>query len=145
MKIIEYEERYRDDMIFMVLQAKDALGRKPGLNPDLLDIRANYLDRGDRFWLAIDDNDRVIGCVGYSRIADTQEAFLHRLFVKPSLKRTGIGSKLLDTAERGMRENGITVSRVHLGAPKEQWFESYAFYPKHGYTEYEPRYMMKVL
>ena len=145
MKIIEYEERYRDDMIFMVLQAKDALGRKPGLNPDLLDIRANYLDRGYRFWLAIDDNDRVIGCVGYSRIADTQEAFLHRLFVKPSLKRTGIGSKLLLTAECGMRENGITVSRVHLGAPKEQWFESYAFYPKHGYTEYEPRYMMKVL
>lgn len=145
MKIIGYEERYRDDMIFMVLQAKDALGRKPGLNPDLLDIRANYLDRGDRFWLAIDDNDRVIGCVGYSRIADTTEAFLHRLFVKPSLKRTGIGSKLLDTAEYAMRENGITVSRVHLGAPKEQWFESYAFYPKHGYTEYEPRYMMKVL
>ena len=145
MKIIEYEESYRDDMIFMVLQAKDALGRKPGLNPDLLDIRANYPDRGDRFWLAIDDNDRVIGCVGYSRIADTTEAFLHRLFVKPSLKRTGIGSKLLLTAEHGMRENGITVSRVHLGAPKEQWFESYAFYPKHGYTEYEPRYMMKVL
>lgn len=145
MKIIEYEESYRDDMIFLVLQAKDALGRKPALNPDLLDIRANYLDRGDMFWLAIDDNDRVIGCVGYSRIADTTEAFLHRFFVKPSLKRTGIGSKLLLTAECGMRENGITVSRVHLGAPKEQWFESYAFYPKHGYTEYEPRYMMKVL
>lgn len=30
MKIIQYTEKYRDDMIFMVLQAKDALGRKPG-------------------------------------------------------------------------------------------------------------------
>ena len=28
MEIIKYEEIYRDDMIFMVLQAKDALGRK---------------------------------------------------------------------------------------------------------------------
>ncbi|MCQ2429131.1 MAG: hypothetical protein MJ192_02255 [Clostridia bacterium] len=73
MKIIRYDEIYRDDMIFMVLQAKDALGRKPTINTDLLDIQANYLDR------------------------------------------------------------------------KEQWFESYAFYPKHGYTEYKPRYMMKVL
>ena len=34
MKIISYQDSYRDDMIFMVLQAKDALGRKPGLNND---------------------------------------------------------------------------------------------------------------
>ena len=133
MKIIKYEEIYRDDMIFMVLQAKDALGRKPTINPDLLDIQVNYLNCNDMFWLAIDENDRVVGCVGYSRIADTEEAFLHRLYIKPSLKR------------KGMRKNGIVVSKVHLGSPKEQWFESYAFYPKHGYIEYEPRYMMKVL
>ena len=145
MKIIEYEEAYRDDMIFMVLQAKDALGRKPTINPDLLDIQASYLDRNDMFWLAIDENDRVIGCVGYSRTADTNEAFLHRLYIKPSLKRMGIGSKLLETAECRMCENGIAVSKVHLGSPKEQWFEAYAFYPKHGYTEYAPRYMMKIL
>ena len=145
MKIIKYEESFRDDMIFMVLQAKDALGRKPSINPDLLDIQASYLDCNNMFWLAIDENDRVIGCVGCSRIHNTDEAFLHRLYIKPSLKRTGIGSLLLDTAECWMRENGVAVSKVHLGSPKEQWFESYAFYPKHGYIEYEPRYMKKVL
>ena len=32
MIIKEFESAYRDDLIFMVLQAKDALGRKPGLN-----------------------------------------------------------------------------------------------------------------
>lgn len=37
--IKEFESAYRDDLIFMVLQAKDALGRKPGLNEDLLDIK----------------------------------------------------------------------------------------------------------
>ena len=36
MKIIAYEEKYRDDMIFMVLQAKDALGRIPGPAADIL-------------------------------------------------------------------------------------------------------------
>ena len=145
MKIIKFEEIYRDDMIFMVLQAKDALGRKPTINPDLLDIKANYLDYNDMFWLVIDENDRVVGCIGCSRIVDTDQAFLHRLYIKPSLKRKGIGSKLLNTAELWMREHGIAVSKVHLGTPKEQWFESYVFYPKHGYIEYEPRYMMKVL
>lgn len=38
MIIKPYEEKYRDDLIFMVLQAKDALGRKPTINEDLLDI-----------------------------------------------------------------------------------------------------------
>lgn len=145
MEIKIYDDGYRDDMIFMILQAKDALGRIPSINPDLLDIKASYLDHGDKFWLAIDDNNRVIGCIGYSRIEKTTEAFLHRLYIKPSEKRKGIGTKLLETAETEMKSKGITISRVHLGEPKEQWFESYEFYPKHGYKEYEPRYMSKVL
>ena len=47
MIIKEFEPAYRDDLIFMILQAKDALGRKPGLNEDLLDIQKNYFKKGD--------------------------------------------------------------------------------------------------
>lgn len=145
MEIIPYEEQYRDDLVFMILQAKDALGRKPSINKDLLDIKSNYFDRGDMFWVAIDENDRVIGSVGYSKIENTNEAFVHRLYVKASEKRKGIGSELLLVAEAEMIKQGILVSLVHLGEPKEQWFESYSFYPKHGYCEYAPRYMKKEL
>ena len=145
MKIIRYDEKYRDDMIFVVLSAKDALGRAPRLNSDLLDVRANYLDRDDGFFLALGDDDRVLGCVGFSRIDGTDEAFLHRLFVKPAMKRRGIGSALLAAAEDAMREVGVRLSRVHLGAPRDRWFESYAFYPKHGYSPDGERYMKKAL
>ena len=145
MIIKPYEEKYRDDLIFLVLQAKDALGRIPSINPDLMDIQKNYFDRGDMFWVAIDENDRVIGCVGYSKTEDPQQAFVHRLYVKATQKHQGIGSALLQTAEEEMRRQGIRTSLVHLGEPKEQWFESYAFYPKHGYREYAPRYMRKEL
>ena len=143
--IIPYDERYRDDMLLVVLSAKDALGRVPRLNPDLLDVRGSYLARGDGFFLALDENDRVVGCGGFNRIPGTDEAFLHRLFVKPALKRRGIGAALLEACEAAMRGAGIRVSRVHLGEPRDQWFESYAFYPKHGYGEYGPRYMKKEL
>ena len=68
MRIIPFENQYRDDMIFMVLEAKNALGCIPRLNEDLLNIQANYLDQGDMFWLALDENDRVIGCIGYNSI-----------------------------------------------------------------------------
>lgn len=145
MQIIPYQENYRDDLLFMILQAKDALGRKPRLNEDLLDIPACYIAKGDMFWIALDENDRVIGSVGYSRTEIPTEAFLHRLYVKASKKRQGIGAALLETAEKEMRNQGISVSLVHLGSPKEQWFESYAFYPKHGYSEYRPGYMRKQL
>ena len=59
MQIKPFEKRYRDDLIFMVLEAKDALGRVPRINEDLLDIDSNYFDKGDSFWIAVDENDRV--------------------------------------------------------------------------------------
>ena len=145
MRIIPYEEQYRDDMIFMVLSAKDALGRIPRLNEDLLDVKKHYLQAGTGFWLALDENGRVVGCVGYSLEAEPGVARLHRLYVKPALKRRGVGSALLETAEAAMKARGIREARVHLGEPREHWFESYAFYPKHGYREFAPRWMRKEL
>ena len=143
MKIIKYEEKYRDDMIFMVLEAKNALGRVPRLNEDLLDIQKNYLQVGDMFWLAIDDNDRVIGSIGYNSIKDTDEVWLHRLYVKYNLKQQGIGSALLETAEKYLHQQGKKVVKIHLGG--NGFEESRCFYPKHGYVEYQERYMKKEL
>jgi hypothetical protein len=60
------------------------------LNEDLLDIQKNYFDKDDKFWIAVDDDDRVVGSIGYS-------------------------------------------------------IESYVFYPKHGYAEYESGRMLKKL
>lgn len=141
MRIIKFEDRYRDDMIFMVLEATNALGRIPRLNEDLLDIKQNYIDKGDMFWLALDENDRVIGCIGYNSILGTTEVTLHRLYVKASLKRQGIGSELLNTVENYLREHGKTTAHVHLGG--KEYFESHSFYPKHGYVEAIPSHMKK--
>lgn len=143
MRIIPYEEKYRDDMIFMVLEAKNALGRVPRLNEDLLDIPGNYLDNGDMFWLALDENDRVIGCIGYNSMPNSTEVKLHRLYVKYHLKRQGIGTALLRTAEEYIHAQGKTAIHVHLGG--KEYFESRSFYPKHGYAEYAPSYMKKEL
>lgn len=141
MKIVEFEEKYRDDMIFMVLQAKDALGCVPTLREDLLDIPGNYPTRGDMFWLALDDNNRVIGCIGTK--TEKELLWLKRLYVKASMKRQGIGSALLALAEDFARGRGIREIRVHLGG--KEYFESRRFYPKHGYEEFVPRFMRKFI
>lgn len=144
LKIIEFEPKYRDDLIFMVLEAKNALGRIPGLNEDLLDIQRNYFDKGGMFWIAVDDNDRVVGSVGYNCIENTNEVMLHRLFVKFNLKNQGIGTALLKTAEEHIKSIGKESVVVHLG-DKESFFEAWQFYPKHGYKEFKLSYMRKEL
>lgn len=141
--IIPYNEKYRDDMIFMILEAKNAIGRTPRLNEDLLDIQKNYLDTGDMFWLAIDEDNRVISCIGYNSILDTSEVKLHRFYIKAERKRQGIGTRLLHTVEMYLQERRKTVVHVHLGG--KDYFESYNFYLKHGYKEYAPSMMKKEL
>ena len=142
MKIVRYEEKYRDDMVFMVLQAKDALGRVPRINRDLLDVQSCYLDEGTEFLLAIDDNYRVIGCVGYERM-DFRTAKLHRFYVKASLKRRGIGSALLKQIESSIANAGYSEIVAHLGGT--EYAEARAFYPAKGYVEYMPNWMRKII
>lgn len=143
MKIIKFENKYRDDLIFMILEAKNALGRIPGLNEDLLDIQKNYFDKGDMFWVAVDENDRVIGSVGFNA-DDMNGAALHRLFVKYNLKHQGIGTALLNQAETYIKSQEKQLIYVNLGQGDE-WFESRNFYKKHGYVEYAPNRMKKNL
>ena len=90
-----------------------------------------------------DEQDRVSGSIGYNSIRDTDEVWLHRLFVKYNLKRQGIGSALLEMAENYIANQVKKVVRIHLGG--EGFEESKIFYPKHGYVEYRERYMMKNL
>ena len=144
MRIVEYQDKYKSDLIFMVLEAKNALGAVPGMNEDLLDVQANYFDKGDMFWLAIDENDRVIGSVGYSSVEGSDEVWLHRLIVKYNLKRKGIGGALLQMTESNIKSKGKTAIRIHLGEQK-YYFESYSFYLKHNYKQYDERYMIKNL
>ena len=73
MKIIKFEQKYRDDMIFMNLTAKNALGTVPHLRDDLLNVEECYFKNGGNFWIALDDNDRVIGSIGILPIDDFAE------------------------------------------------------------------------
>ena len=82
--------------------------------------------------------------MGYNSIANSDDVVLHRLFVKYNLKHQGIGTALLKTVEEHLKVIGKKAAIVHLGN-KEHFYESWQFYPKHGYVEYEPSYMRKEL
>ena len=152
-KIISYKSIYRDDMIFCYLLAKEAMSSyapkqwsRIELKNDLLDIEKNYIDHGDAFYLAIDENDRVIGMVGTQTVSQN-ELWLKRLFVKPELKGNGIGSKLLTAVEHFALQKGVTMIHTRFA----NWYrEADVFYPAKGFIDAEPvddytRHMVKRL
>jgi len=141
MKITVYEAKYRDDIIYMILDAKNALGRIPRLNEDLLDIEANYMVNGDMFWVAVDDNDRVIGTLGTQTVSES-EMWLKRLYVKASMKRHGIGRELYKKAEEYAIQKGI--HKVYIKFSSD-YKDAARFYPAMGFTETKPYHMVKYL
>ena len=144
-QIIPYQRKYRDDVIFCILSAKDALNRVPDLNEDLLDIQANYFDKGDMFWIALDHADRVIGTIGTNTISKT-DMWLKRLFIKPEMKRQGIGSALLTIAEEYAKSKGIISIHTRFA---DDFIEASYFYPSKGFVESEPsdglRHLVKAI
>lgn len=141
MEIKLFEEKYRDDVIFMILEAKNALGRIPRLNEDLLDIVDNYISSGNMFWIAIDDNDRVIGSIG-TKIISKSEMWLKRLYVKSTMKRQGIGKKLYKKAEEFAVQKGIDTIYTRFSS---DYVEAQKFYPSIGFIETAPYEMVRHL
>ena len=132
-KILSFQSEYRDDTIFCLLLAKDAIsaGYPPRLSEDLLDIQKNYFDKGDMFWIALDGNDRVIGMIGTSTVS-VSDMWLKRLFIKPTHKRKGLGSALLATAEEYAKSKGI----INIHTRFAEWYkEASVFYPAKGFIE----------
>jgi GNAT superfamily N-acetyltransferase len=150
--IIPYDRKYRDDMLFCYLAAKDAIGdyapeewKRPTLSDDLLDIENTYYKRGDVFYLAINEHDRVVGMIGTQSISPT-DLLLKRLFIKPEHKGRGIGSKLLSVIEEYAKGKGIATLHTRFA----YWYrEAAVFYPAKGFVEQEPdnhlRIMIKAL
>mgnify|MGYP002650324225 FL=1 len=139
-KVKIYDDSYRDDMIFMVLSAIDAANRIPTISPDLLDIKGSYFDKGDMFWVALGENNRVIGCIGYETIAPKQ-AKIHHLFIKPDLSRQGIGSALLDTLIKHISEKGY--EKVSVSMKDERYQGTKMFYKAKKFIEIDQNTLEK--
>ena len=128
--VIPFQDKYRDDMLYCLLSAKDAIGRQPSINEDLLDIQGNYFAKGDIFWLAVNENERVVGMLGVHVVSLT-DIWLKRLYVKPSQKRMGIGSMLLAQAEDFAVSKGM--KKIHTRF-SDDYKEAAMFYPSKGFV-----------
>ena len=132
-KIIKYSMEYRDDMFYCYLLAKDALGDTIHLRDDLFDIQKHYFDKGDMFWIAIDDNNRVAGMVGTNTTSKT-DLWLKRLFIRPDMKRKGIAYELLAVVKEYAKSKGIISVHTRFN---DNYTEAAYFYLSQSFIESE--------
>lgn len=95
MEIITYQEKYKNQIIDLILhiqnyEAKINLSLEE--QPDLLDIQTYYQKNGGEFWLAV-ENDIVIGTLALMNMGNGN-GVLKKAFVNKAYRKQGILSRL---------------------------------------------------
>lgn len=135
--IIQFEERYTQDIIDLVLHFQND-GTRPlvGVNeqPDLLSIRDSYINSGGNFWIAT-ENDKLIGSIGIMPYGK-EIAVLKKFFVyeKYQGEPFHIGQKLYAHFIKFARENGFKT--ILLDTPHNT-VRAHKFYKMAGFTKIE--------
>ena len=103
---------------------------------DLPDLRAPgraFKATNGAFWVIEDDRGRVGACCGVD-FPEPGLAEIHRLYVRPDLRKNGYAGRLLEKAEDKARAGGATI----MIAWSDTRFETaHAFYRKRGYEQGE--------
>lgn len=133
--IIQFEDCYTQDVIDLVLHFQND-GTRPFVTvndqPDLLNIKENYINAGGDFWIAI-DNDRLIGSIGimpYSK----EIAVLKKFFVDEAYQGEPfhLGQKLYAALLSFAKEKGFTT--ILLDTPHNT-VRAHKFYEKAGFKK----------
>lgn len=67
MKIVEYTDKFKDDVIDLILNIQNIefdVDIQLEEQPDIQDIHQYFTTSGGNFWLALDDHEKLIGTIG---------------------------------------------------------------------------------
>jgi ribosomal protein S18 acetylase RimI-like enzyme len=105
-------------------------------------VRELVSDRSRGRLFIIEDQGKVVGYLavtfGFTLEFGGRDAFIDELYVTPSARGQGLGTKALGLAEEACREDGIRAIHLEVEFKNESAKRLYA---KHGYAEHT-RYLM---
>lgn len=131
-----YSDKYKEEVIDLILHTQNVeygIDLQVDEQPDILDISSNYIECGGGFWIAINDSNKVIGCIGL-QIKEDNVAVLKKFFVYSEYrgKEHNVGRSLYEQLLKFAKEKGI--SKIILDTPSVAT-RSHAFYKKVGFLE----------
>lgn len=131
MDIIEYDDRYKNEIIDMILsiQNKEAkIDLSIEEQPDLTDIHSAYERNGGKFLIAI-ENKQVIGTIALM-MSKNNCGILKKFFVKAAYRGQGVGSALYQALLEYARSKGLKY--IILDTPSVATV-SHRFYERFGF------------
>ncbi|MDD2370410.1 MAG: GNAT family N-acetyltransferase [Firmicutes bacterium] len=137
MKIVEYENKYKNQVIELILNIQnDEYGINLGIDeqPDLLNIEEEYIAKGGNFWIGIDVYDEVEKVIGTIALLKKEKnvGILKKFFVDSCYRgrEFGVGSKLFDTLLTFSKM--IYIKHIVLDTPAVA-VRSHSFYRRVGF------------
>ncbi len=133
-KIIPYNEKYKDDVVSLILEVyENELGFRGYERSDVYNIADLYQKNpGSNFWVALNDGE-LVGTIGL--LGKTEKlAYLKRMVVKKEFRKQGLGQKLLQTALAFARKHGFTT--IYAGTVQENP-NAIKFYEDHGFVHHD--------
>lgn len=132
--IVSYQEEYQTALIRLILGIQNNefhLGISLNEQPDLIQIKRHYLDIGGGFWLALNQEEQVIGTIALQK--ETEEiGILKKFFISEAYRgrEFGISQKLYETLLDFAKKEKFVI--LLLDSPAEAK-RSHAFYRKMGF------------
>ncbi len=78
--------------------------------------------------IVAEDNGKIVGTVTF--IFDPWQSFIYSLSVAPEYRNKKIGSKLMDEAERRLKERGVNIANIFISEGNDAVIN---FYKKRGW------------
>lgn len=105
-------------------------------DPDLGRFSEIYNSEGNRYWVATDENDRIVGGVGIGRLEGADGVCeLQKMYCLPEARGTGASHKLMETALNYAKKH---YKRCYLET-LDNMYAAQRFYEKYGFERiYEP-------
>ena len=105
-------------------------------DPNLGRFSEIYNTDGNQYWVALDENDKIVGGVGIGKLEDIDKVCeLQKMYCLPEARGTGVSHKLMDTALEYAKKY---YSRCYLET-LDNMVAAQKLYEKYGFKRiYEP-------
>ncbi len=135
-EVKKYEPAYCDQIVRLILNIQQNEFQVPVTladQPDLLIIDQYYQQRNGEFWVAMNEQNEVVGTIA---LIDNGEPFgtIRKMFVKADYrgKEQGVAAKLFYILEKKAMDNNMTA--LYLGTV-DRLKASHRFYEKNGFVQ----------
>ncbi|MCM1126368.1 MAG: GNAT family N-acetyltransferase [Lachnospiraceae bacterium] len=134
MLITDYQEKYKEQIIQLILTIQN---QEAGINlsldeqPDLRDIDFFYTKNGGHFWLAVNEQDEVIGTIALMN-KKGGVGILKKFFVRSDCRGQKIGLQLYSSLLNFCTHNNIKTLILDTPAVAAA---SHRFYERNGFVQ----------